>query len=332
MLTRLFFSVLLAVQLVAGGFVPSLCWANDAEIEKIKSAWLAREERIRSFDISWTESRVSMRSSVASPLDPFAAPMPDGPKNKHEHTYKRRLVMDGGSYRFQDEAPLFYSDAAGYFPRKSLDVFNGKDAKHLFKPRPGGFQFQGDVMDPDRARDSLKSMIGLQPFAHYRPSWSVMKLLNTGTFETNAGKMNNRPCHVLRQERGDHVNSYWIDPSADFSIVQVDGLFKGKRITQHTCNYERHDEFGYVLKSWERVDTNEAGELENSVKAEVTDSKLNAKISEAEFVLNFPPGTLIQNVIDPEKPAYQIVRPDGTTRDVSQKELAESTPEEISER
>ena len=152
------------------------------------------------------------------------------------------------------------------------------------------------------------------------------------TLSPNAGRINDNLCHILRNERGDHTDSYWVDPSAEYSIRQIEHAFKGKPHLRQNYEYERHEEFGCVLTGWERAESSETSAYDITVKAKVIDSKLNARASEAEFVLNFPPGTLIQNVIDPEKPAYQIVRPDGTKRDVSQKELAESTPKEIFER
>ena len=172
--TRLFFFALLAVQLVAGGFVPSLCTANETEIEKIKKAWQAREDRIRTFDISWSESRIAIRPATPGSRDPFAPTITDGPKKKHEHTYSQRFVVDGAKHRYQNNAPSFYVDAADYFPTKSLQLCDREEARHLYKPRPGGLPFQSWITRPERARENLGSFSHCQAIlAHYRPSWSL---------------------------------------------------------------------------------------------------------------------------------------------------------------
>ena len=271
--------------------------------DEIQRRWLAREERCATLDIRWSELEERHRSAKPEvEPDPFKAPVP-GPTVKHSHSYHRRLVLDGVRIRLEDASPAHFRGEHRASSRISVD--DGSQARELRSYLLSAeYDYQGDIVATGSAQKDLANWIDFQPVLyHYRPSWNLIKSLRDQKLSIDAGKHKEIPFIVLRYSKTsfgvEHGFSFRLDPSKELALVRFSHEVAGEMIDDHQMEYIHDEKLGVILSAWTMLGrSRRGGAIDRKIKAEVMKTRLNEAIDAKEFVLTFPPRTLVVDNLD----------------------------------
>lgn len=307
-------------------------------LKRILANWKARQERIRSFHVTW-ESRIRLaagrqivmaangRLILFANSDSQDAPWDLVPaasfwmSRNDEFRYERRVHWNVGS-RFALDSPNVVTVSNGRSEKCGLQRPNRQFDEML----PGVLRSTrpSDPMLPRTAdRDQGRCCIELVPMMlTFRPmdpkslGWDTARCRLVTEHAIVDG------IHYVKLQRSDEspgvLDTWWIDPRQDDVVTQWRRTKDGRDVAKIAIEYDRQPPFGPIPGRWTIEsfvwDTLPVG----TIKFNVTECKLNQEPPPDTFALQFPRETL---VVDRATQNMTYLRTDGSERPVTKEEL-----------
>ncbi len=294
--------------------------AEKPTVEDVRSAWLARQERVQTAVFEWSEERLFTKGSI----DDSSSLANGGPYPPEDAS----VVIDSNVFGFDDRGRVFLETAAWDPPAggkggKTIyrSAFNGQVSVDYFPPANVDFAV-GTIYDSDGYKE-IRS-IGIRPLLLvYRPFAHNMLRADLSTYSVlpDDAAVNGIRCIILRQDAppGRRVQeSYFLDPSRQFLPLRFLSTHSGKPTVQIDIEFTSDAKFGFVPSGWKLLFLRPSGAINTSQVATVQSVAINDPISDDQFEIEFPPGTWVR---DARTKDQYIVRADSTRRRITPDEL-----------
>ncbi len=311
---------------------------DQSEIGHAIAAWRKKEEKIRTLHIEWNERyTVAKGAFFRSPEDgTIDRKNPDSitaPSENTTYDVSFAILIDQGKFKFVDNS-IIVNNQLGVLPQKKEWVSIGEGKKALYHSRddafPQGYIAKKDVFVYPTDLDYpilVPVMMALKP---YHPTLTF--------FNNFADKYEVEPARVIIEGRSclqfkeaaplprGPTRIFCVDPERDYSVVRCTILRGNKSIIQeYTYQAFEHSEFGWIPLKWSVIEMRGDGSFSTSRVATVASYRINDPIDPNEFVLEFPPGTWVN---DQKTGSVYIIRPNGSHRRVLDEEIALNIPYE----
>lgn len=316
--------ICLLLSLLLDGWACGAAPAKDEKItlEKIYAVWKAREERTRTFQFAWTESRTYMKGSLPTFGNSSPVPQPTPPKDV---TQERRLTLavDRDLMRFTNVGPHWHPNEHRFFQRNYVSVFDGVDDKTYF----------GEGTDANPDEDVHKTgFVSKKQYNtdvvnyHLWPMLLTYRALHPamGKFKPHEWKLTDeigtvegQKCSVLAKARDGVTESCLVDVMRDCSILRY-SLISQTVGLQLTVSYRSDEANGWVPSAWKVVEWNPMMKrTDESTSAHVSGYTINAPLADDLFQFQFPPGT---EVVDYKTKTSYLVLKNGEKRIITDEE------------
>ena len=309
-------------------------------LAQIEKAWRDRAARLHSGRIDWKETRHLPKGAIDRKGEPspfgLLPAKDDVPDQPVKHTYTREFAFDRGKLRYAANEPIWDVPTGDFFGGKRVATFDG-DVGALLRPRPEGEKFRSEGVI-GRDADIILADMAVKPVLwHFCPEIRAIDRLKGYSMTEERAKFDGAECIVLAEKpppvgtvRGTS-GTLWLEPKRGFIVRRWIDRVADAVVSQMDVFYRDDPQHGPVPTGWKRLDQTQEGAMRRRVEAEVTRTELNQAIDPGEFRIEFPPGTLVTEMIsnDPNvREKYSFILPDGTTRPVSGAELIRQvTPE-----
>lgn len=128
-----------------------------------------------------------------------------------------------------------------------------------------------------------------------------------------------RSCLDLEYRDSNSVRRVSVDPARNYVVVRVIDLQGERALGSVSIDYRPDASLGWVPSAWNITDLNtKTGTLRYSRQGTVTSCEINPTVAPTEFVVDFPPGTLVYDRSD--KSDYMI-REGGRKRKILPEEV-----------
>jgi hypothetical protein len=298
-------------------------------IETLYKALRNRENRIRSFEFSWTEA-ITVSKGGFTEVTPHQQNKSKDPQPPQNTTYDAayRLVVDGGMVRCEGkvlmETPTGGGLIDGTFILKE-GLWKSFRPKGPDTPYPNGLIAPGELysqtQNTQMAPHLMPLIIVLRPF---RYAGIIFDRFPT-RYSVVSGKqvLRGRQCTVIREKGERHSGLYnmlWLDNERDYIPVRFCRFTDEKVSIQIDYFQWASVQSEWLPIEWKRTLT--SGDTVNrSTLAVVQNRSINHAIDGNEFTLDFPVDTLVSDVRNPNKKENYIVREGGQKREISSREL-----------
>jgi hypothetical protein len=237
---------------------------------------------------------------------------------------RRVVVIAGNSMRHERSGDVWTHTTGATEHHANYAVFDGRRSKMLDETirKDDALHSTGYVRLTDRHTDVQNIYLSpiLRHFRPISPTFTCFKLDSLKVLRTDDA-VNGDRCIVL-EEKQDHKfwnRKYWIVPDKDMAVIRFAGV-RPDGTTDHQVDTEfRKDaRFGWIPSSWKAIRCGREGKVFSSASNRVTEIEVNTPIPDSTFDIEFPAGTEVDD--DISKRRY-IVKPDGTQRQIMQREV-----------
>ena len=286
---------------------------ESAEVGRVRSALLKRQQSIQSASFEWREERVSRPHHVlAEGIDFEPIEMPQ---------FSSKLVTDGMRFRYETDM-LSLDNGAEVATTRLITAFDGL-SNQTFQPNMKAYPI-GRIESGPQFREL--STIALQPLLLYlRPiSSGAIDLSERAQIRIKRTEHNGTPCVAIESEvtpfpdASPETRIVFADSERGFLPLAFHYIIRGKVIAVIDLEYRLDAIYGSVPASWNFTLTSTAGALQEAARASVTNYEINKPISESTFTIQFPPGTQVVDKRDGE--TYEVPR-DGSGKSLKPDEL-----------
>jgi len=273
-------------------FGADVAWAQsvpDAKVsvEQILDAWKARQGRVQSLRIKFTESRTMHR------------------KKNRILTREHEVVLDGLRYRHERNGENWALTTDEAAAQRYVAIFDGEHEVYLL-----GYEARTDRLHPlGTVRPAAKMVAGSDSEAHNQEVWPIFHAFRsrqpgfipsdvlgwrlTGQFGTIAG----HKCPII--EKIDVTTEryrVWVDPQRDFCALRLEMGPKSLEVAYAQLDIEyQHDASGvWIPTQWTNlVHCHSEGRLvlQWTARFAATEYELNPAVDNDAFRVDFPPGT-----------------------------------------
>lgn len=291
-------ALVLQAQCLAGQPVPS--------IDEIEKVWKARQDKVDSAVFELETEKTIFRGSNSEAdnsilLKLGKPPMPENPPRDYLVKGTRRFSFSGvrthDSYEDQSWDPI----GKRLYSTKCVEVFNGKLFKSLDDPSSGQENHPAGIVKktPQSGRalkfpllPILMTLRGVH--RDYFNSLSQFRL--SGKSVPVAG----RSCLELLgpSERGQRQEVLYVDSERDYVVAKMVILDEGKPTWQWSATYQSHKTAGWIPQTWEYLLLTRKGYRLSAGRRTVARYKINAKLDDGEFDIQFPPGTKVDDEVN----------------------------------
>ncbi len=291
--------------------------AENPVLRKVIDAWDARQDKVSSVEITWTETTVRPKESFSAPSRVSRA------KNRIPDkdiicTTQHLMAIFSDKMRLECSGDAIVKGEVT--KRNEVNVLNGNSMRTLVGPNADlkhSHAFMRNSKEPLPAA-FLNCWPVIVNFRGLDPRFSKIDL-QTMSVADGLENVRGAPCLVLVS--GD--KKIWLDKEHDFVVLRY-----MNRAYQTDIFYEPNTIVGPVPAKWKIVGTQHAvaGRQHTTaglVTADVLNLKLNEKIRPETFDIEFPPNTYVVDLSAKQRKIY-IQRPDGSNRTVTPKEQLRS--------
>lgn len=299
-------------------------------VAQVAEAWSARASLIRDARVEWVEETIIPKHSRIKGYPNTAEPVP---ADDVVFSQRYSAVIKGPSLLRIERAGSEWRDDTGALSDATTSVVSvtkpGETKRLGSAPGTPTGDHPWGYIEPERGRTSDYHLKRYAPvFTFCRPfAPDVLRDdIRTGAVSANS-MIQNRECVVLRipAERGREA-TYWLDPEKDFVVVQAIWDFP-KRQDRLAVDYVTMPGDAKVpwrpsawsFSSWDV--TSATPQLKESVTARVTRWSLNEGADDAEFELEFPPGTWVIALDDRGDRSDYLVKDADARRPIYDSEL-----------
>lgn len=260
---------------------------------------LERQRKVTSARFEWTEQGLEAKGFRHDPAkdipEPDNAARPVTPHANITYSQSQSFSFDGGKTNHAC-TQLAFNKAGIPFHRTSRTTFDGQQQLSLSDPTPDFKLPQGRIYQQNAARITL-NLLDLEPLLQcYRLGDTRVRgfELDGYAIDLKSSEIDGVPCVVLASaSRG---RKLWLDPQREFLPLRSMHEVKGVLRRQTDYSYVEDLDHGWVLAGW-RIRKHEGqGKQEFSRIATVVDYKINPELDAGEFRIEFPKGTLIDDL------------------------------------
>jgi len=141
-----------------------------------------------------------------------------------------------------------------------------------------------------------------------------------------AAVVEDRRCTVLTGESGGLTRTFWTDPTRDDCILKYMEFAEGVLAVQLQITYRNEPVVGWIPDGWKADWFNRDGTLAESSTARLQTVMINEPLSDADFQIEFAPGTLVS---DQRTGTHSVIKADGRVRAITPQELPVASYEEL---
>jgi hypothetical protein len=296
----------------------------------VEKVWRARQERIRSIRIAWTEHSTVEKGAWMDPeIDPEVKRRGLGPMPPTDVSFEGNVLvaLDGNLMRYELQDCEWSVKEGRLVPRREISTYDGNVAT-LYCPVDSNPYPQAGLTG--RQSNEEFANVTIRPLLLFCRPLANECLKSTSlsgySVATEAAVVAGRRCVLLewgsagRFSGGPGV-SLWVDPERDGVVARyaVGGRDPSGALRlryQADVSYRKDDTHGWVPTGWNSTET-EMHKIYR--KVEVTQLSINPTIDPSEFSqTEFAPGTW---VFDRRSDQHWLVRKDGSKRPIAQDEL-----------
>lgn len=275
--------------------------SEKSQANEINAVWDARYQQLKSIEFDLTVTTTVPRGYYGS----LERLMRFGDKAQEENDTQAfpeqdsqiqeqmKVAIDGERILIDSEGEVWNGSRKKFIHRTSKNSFDGqvtKSYRYYPKREEGIFQKQGFIGDGKRISDfdlvyflPLKYWLG--PLIGKTPLVSKV----SGTTIDQGGPL------TIAFDEQDHAK-LWLDPARQFVVTRI----QFKRGALEADFEMRLTENGdtWIPTTWQFIESHERGRV---VTCEISNVKLNPKISPDKFEIEFPADTAIQDQRQPKK-------------------------------
>lgn len=306
--------------------------AHAQSIDDVLDVWRDRQEWVESLHIAWRLERTDMKGSMTSRLRLFemrngrstADPVPFPPEDTTTVS-ECELFTKGKLSRYTFDGEFWHLARDGesrVFERKATYVYDGAQLIEFDEEASNGVP-QG-VIQPGQQNfamelaDCRPIMWCYWPLDTARGGVDEEGLSLTGETLSIDGREHWAVAERLPQ-RSDW--KFWVDPERDFMIRRVtsEEAPYTKRAHVFDIHHEQSPGGDWRLAHWTLQHLKE-GELTSHYEATVESVRINGKLSDALFTIEFPPGTVVSEYTEGStRSVDSLVHEDGVARPLSRR-------------
>jgi len=301
----------------------------------------ARERSVRSAKFSWSEECFEARGVR---FDPDSA---DRPTDDHRasstiaipaedtiFTQTYTLSLEDVKTNYISELRT-YDEAGIAHIIKTRRIYDGSNQVSLRDPFVTQNYHYGTIYEENQLNREL-TIIYIKPLLQcYRLMYPGIELIKANEFHTDGTELvvNGISCVRCYQDgnRPSIVRIYYLDPLRDYMPIRFMQESGGTVQIEIDFDYLKDAQHGWVLSGWETVRFAADGKATHRFNAKVENYLINPEFEPKEFTIEFPPGTLIDDLR--ERAAF-VQKADGARRRVSElsnsyQEALNSNPESL---
>jgi len=289
--------------------------ADEAYLDRVRVAWEAREQRVRSFVVEWVEQRTIPKGMDGR--DPAGRPLP--PKDT-TFPIKHRMSCEGRRVRLTRSGVEFDISHMKYGQKDFIRVFDGHERRELFKSEfnvqhPGGFLNRRKFFDDG-------TYLAMQPpLLLYRPLAGELGAIRLVDWRLTPDRRSASgvPCRVIQRERKDHAtDEVWIEDGGEFRVFRRQLSVKNAVFEDLSLNYAAEHEGEPVCVSWVHA-IRQSGKVIRTNAVPQPRAEINVSIPDSDFAYEFPAGVVVNHEGEAR---YSVARADGSLRPVTRGEMA----------
>ncbi len=318
----------LSLVVVASIIPPVLSGNGQAanSIERMKAAWLARQQRFSSVEFKYTtQSHVVDQSALTREVTEKKA---DALTLTYvDYSDSSTVLISGGNVRYyvKGERPR---PEGGLYRHESVDASNAKTSKHLDTSNIVAYSTGQEYKDPVNQFVYLGDTLPIR-WAFFGPSRQFYEFdVDTMTID-GQGAVEGRKCILAKAKSltprlEEH---YWIDPSRDYSIVRYTAETEDKTRFQLECTHKLDSKGVWIPAKWVVTRLAPNGSILSLATNELKDCRFDVAVSAEDFDIQFPAGTVVTD--GTTRPArgrsltsHYLVMPDGSKRVMTPEEHA----------
>jgi len=286
---------------------------SGVTLEQILDAWKARQARVRSAQFVWTTRKTLPRGRFSRDRDPRfekSSSVDSGPSPPEdtEFTVPMELSFDGDKMRVSYTNKVWSEEERAFFDQTFISTFNGKVSKS-FVPRTKRWP-QG-VIRPEEHNLEATNLYAQPVLMMYRATHPTMGMFlpKSWVLSQQTPVFNGRQCVVLEEmgESSSVQRALWVDPQREFCIVRYLLTQRRNLEVKLDIEYSQTAQREWVPTRWELVWMRSDGTLRESGLNEVDKSEINIAIPPAQFDVQFPPGTLVNDLKSKPKENYIVL-------------------------
>ncbi len=294
-------------------------------IEQIAAAWKARQERLRSIRIQWTETELipkGFRPRILNRGKQGRTQVDILPPTDTAIECTWSELISGTMLRMNRDGPYWH-------PERQLNwdtgvaTFDGEVAKMFFDEKSTG-EMHGFIDREARNPNYDCSLFVPIAFA-FRPSEPNMGGRNPADYRVmpDTETIDGKACVVLTGgPRGPFGATLWLDPQRDYIPLRFQE--RGPNDRTFEISYQKDHVYGWVPLEWTYIDVGGTSRrLFGWSNAKVTAYTINADIPRSEFQFDFPVGTYVTDLRAAESNDMEryIVREGGKKRIITKDEI-----------
>ena len=297
----------IAVSVVALMFVGSVRSDDTPTTQEIVNAWKSREQKIKSFDVTWWSKRIVSAASLPYPsnlTESERQALPD-----HASIWRFHLVMDAEDHFFYEEYGRDYiPEKSEFAPRHVVETCDGKTFKTFFDTGLISHRVTS-IADPDIVKgvtgswggSGIPIQIVFRPFDEHVGDKHVGVFFDPTIFLQKAETIERE--HTLTINIANRT--IWVDPEKGFAPIRY-SLNGGD--PDITISYEPNETVGWMPKSWTLKG------WKYSETATVSQCTINGPISDSQFEMDLHGQGAILQINGKGKFDLAIIYPDGKQR------------------
>lgn len=314
----------------------SVCEAVEpnqvVSIEEIKSAWNRRSARINNFIFNWSSAEIRKASTIALEVDDYPEEIINSDKTSTLNASLRCILDNSNQIRIEENTQHWSPKNKSYVPLERISAFYGGKATH-FIPKSNLEYPNASILKSSSTRVAEHMLIV--------PLRLVYRTIdaNVGIFHPDTrlaiGEqvvIGGRDCIAITglqpRETGVEITVY-ADISRDYLPVRYESSSNSSDLLQSAeiTNFSQSKDNLWVPSQWEAVRLYESsGEPAWLDRASVDTYEFNVELSEKDFHITFPEGTLVADLTTNEK---YILKSGNHKRFFSDEEFSVSSYEEL---
>jgi hypothetical protein len=268
--------------------------------DRIKEAWMARQEKLRTARFSWTAKTLVPKGSLLRPRNSGGEPRRKIPEEDAYQVGTGGLLIGGDKVLYYSRDPM-WSHVLGKFIDREYKTNRLPDRICLFFSDIGNDGLarvhplaiiQGAERGPSFFNSTLPRpfLLYMRPLSFEFSKWENWRVANSAII------VDGRNCVALEWSHGENCERFYVDSEHDYVIVRNESSTKNRVSFREDINYKYDKEFGWIPMSWSStLYRAEDGHVRTAGRAVLLEFAFNREISDAEFDFELPEGTEVQD-------------------------------------
>jgi hypothetical protein len=293
---------------------------EDPLMQEIEAAWKARQEKIQTVKIEWTQKVTIYKGHYTEVADIKGRDGSLSPKQNKDYEEKLSIILEDEKIRYERQGWAYSSVDEDFARIHEVQVYDGVTAMAL-NSQPVGPLLTGTLKTGNPPRQLKVHYLG-PLFTVIRPMNRKLSSLDIVTFRSTGrnARVNGRPCLELTfpKKTGKGSVSLWVDAERDYLPIRLH-VVSGNRQSpfaadQRDWEYSEHPTCGWLPVRWAIKNTGWDIGMSATYEAAASLSDGTFKASAADFGTTPPAFTEVEDSTG-SKTNHYMVREDGSRRE-----------------